>query len=117
MRRASDGQIPRPSPHPAPRDRLPVRPAPVRPRLRPATSSVRWRIPTVNSHRRYRGGQCLRPIALTLLAATCVVILPARSAAAASQGPAPLAETAGGRIAWADCGVDLECAKVRVPLD
>jgi hypothetical protein len=47
----------------------------------------------VNDHRPYRGGRSLCPIALTLIAATCLVVLPAGGTAAAAQPPAEAASS------------------------
>jgi pimeloyl-ACP methyl ester carboxylesterase len=53
-----------------------------------------------------------------LVVAVCALIpVEAGANTAASQRSAPPAEAAKARIAWTDCGEQLQCAKVRVPLN
>jgi pimeloyl-ACP methyl ester carboxylesterase len=52
-----------------------------------------------------------------LVVAVCALMPVEAGADTAAQGPAPLAKTAEAPIAWTDCGEQLQCAKVRVPLD
>jgi pimeloyl-ACP methyl ester carboxylesterase len=57
-------------------------------------------------------------IALSTLVATLLLTTVVTSAAAAApQGSTPLVGSANRGIAWTGCGEQLECAKVRVPLD
>jgi hypothetical protein len=62
-------------------------------------------------------GMGCRVLVVSLVAGICVVLL-AGAGAAGSLPPAAAAHrTAGARIAWRGCGVRLQCARVRVPLD
>jgi pimeloyl-ACP methyl ester carboxylesterase len=63
-------------------------------------------------------GMGWRVLVVSLVAGICAVLLIGAGAARSlPQAPAASPRTAGARIAWRGCGVRLQCARVRVPLD